>query len=61
MRALYKTVTGVAAAATKETRFEPVRPEDLSSMDVEISALNPSRQVSLEDIQVGVHGLMVNL
>ena len=62
VRALYKTVMEVAAAAaTKDTRFEQVRPEELSGMEVEISALNPSRQVSLEEIQVGVHGLMVSL
>ena len=61
VRALYKTVMEVAAAATKDTRFEQVRPEELSSMEVEISALNPSRQISPEEIQVGVHGLMVSL
>lgn len=61
-KALYKTVIeAAAAAALKDTRFDCVRPEELSGMEVEISALSSSHPVSLEEIQVGVHGLMVSL
>ena len=61
-KALYKTVMeAAAAAALKDSRFDRVRPEELYGMEVEISALSSSQPVSLEEIQVGVHGLMVRL
>ncbi len=62
VKALYKTVIeAAAAAALKDTRFDPVRPEEISGMEVEISVLSSSQKVSLEEIQVGVHGLVVSL
>lgn len=62
VKALYKTVIeAAAAAALKDTRFDPVRPEEISGMVVEISALFSCQQISPEDIQVGVHGLVVSL
>ncbi len=62
VKALYKTVIeAAAAAALKDTRFDPVRPEEISAMEVEISVLSSSQKVSLEEIQVGVHGLVVSL
>ncbi len=62
VKALYQTVIeAAAAAALKDTRFDPVRPEEIFGMEVEISALFSCQQISPEDIQVGVHGLVVSL
>lgn len=58
---LYKTVMeAAAAAALRDTRFPPVRPFELAGLDVEISVLSPCREVRLEEICVGIHGLMVS-
>lgn len=51
-----------AAAALRDPRFPPVRPNELPEIKVEISALTPLVRVeNPEDIQVGCHGLMVCL
>ncbi len=51
---------GAYAAALRDPRFEPVTPEELPSIELEISVLSPLVEISLEDIQVGVHGLMIS-
>ena len=57
---LYRTVLEVAAAAAlHDPRFEPVRPEELPDLEVEISVLSPCRTARPEEIEVGVHGLMI--
>ncbi len=51
-----------AAAALRDPRFPPVRPNELPEIKLEISALTPLVPVEdPEDIQVGSHGLMVCL
>lgn len=46
------------SAATKDPRFYPMRTDDLGNFDLEISVLSPLRKIdSIEEIQVGVHGL----
>lgn len=58
---LYQTVMEVAvAAALNDPRFEPVRPEELPDLEVEISVLSPSCPARPEEIEVGVHGLMIS-
>jgi AmmeMemoRadiSam system protein A len=48
------------AAATRDPRFYPMKKKDLSRFDLEISVLSPLQKVSsIEDIQVGVHGLYI--
>ena len=43
-----------------DPRFEPVGPEELDEIDVEISVLTPEREIeSVDDIEVGRHGLIV--
>jgi len=58
---LYRTVIEAAwAAALCDTRFEPVCPEELPEIEIEISVLSPLREVLPEEVRVGAHGLMVS-
>ncbi|MFQ6101152.1 MAG: AmmeMemoRadiSam system protein B [Anaerolineae bacterium] len=58
---LYQVVQQMAvAAATEDHRFPPLTPEELAGVTVEISVLSPFHRVTdVEQIQVGVHGLMI--
>ncbi len=59
--ALYQAVQQMAvSAATGDPRFPPLTAEGLDAITVEISVLSPFRRVNdVEQIQVGVHGLMI--
>jgi AmmeMemoRadiSam system protein A len=59
---LAETVAGMAvAAATQDTRFDPIRPADLALLDVEISVLTLPRPVAeVKEIVVGRHGIIVS-
>lgn len=61
MKPLAMTVRDVAAlAALRDTRFNPVAPEELGSLAWEISALSPLRRVlDVKQIEVGKHGLLM--
>jgi len=48
------------AAATEDGRFEPVRPEELPGLTIEISALGPMRPIRAEEVEVGRHGLLIS-
>ena len=48
------------AAALHDPRFPPVQPAELPDVKLEISVLSPFRAVRPEEIQVGVHGLMIS-
>jgi len=57
---LYRTVQECAvAAATEDPRFPPVKPGEVETLRIEISVLTPLIPVRPEEIEVGVHGLMV--
>ena len=57
---LYQTVMeAAAAAALRDPRFPPVEPAGLADLEVEISVLSPCQPVRPEEIQVGVHGLLI--
>lgn len=58
---LYQTIIEMAqAASTKDPRFDPVTPEELSSIDIEISVLSPLAELKdLSLIEIGRHGLVV--
>ena len=48
------------AAATEDPRFSPVVPEEISELEIEISALTPLRQIEdPETIEVGRHGIFI--
>ena len=58
---LAHTVVQLAASVSdSDPRFDPVRPGELETLDVEISVLTPDREVaSIADVEVGRHGLIV--
>jgi AmmeMemoRadiSam system protein A len=47
------------SAALQDPRFPPVRAEELSSIEIEISVLTPPRPIEPSQIQIGVHGLII--
>lgn len=46
-------------AATRDGRFEPLRSEDLPSLEIEVSVLSPLEPVAPEEIVVGRDGLVL--
>jgi AmmeMemoRadiSam system protein A len=48
------------AAALEDPRFNPVRPEELLEIEIEISALSPLEEITAERIEAGRHGVMVS-
>ena len=58
---LHRAVAEAAySAAREDPRFAPVSPEELPEITVEISVLSPFHPIRPEEIQVGVHGLMLS-
>lgn len=49
----------VVAAATEDPRFSPVKPGEISEIRIEISVLTPLVPIRPEEVEVGIHGLMV--
>jgi AmmeMemoRadiSam system protein B/AmmeMemoRadiSam system protein A len=59
---LYRSViqNGVAAAA-KDPRFRPVRPDELPNLDLEVTVLSPMEPISsIKEIEVGKHGIYLD-
>lgn len=58
---LHQVITHLAGVvADSDPRFEPVRPDELVDIAIEISILTPERTItSIGEIEVGVHGLIV--
>jgi AmmeMemoRadiSam system protein A len=51
-----------AAAATRDDRFAPVRPEEVPDLRIEISVLSPRRPIAgPQDVKVGIDGLYIRL
>jgi AmmeMemoRadiSam system protein A len=48
------------AAALEDPRFEPVSPDELSSIEIELSILSPLEEIAPDQIQVGKHGLVIS-
>jgi AmmeMemoRadiSam system protein B/AmmeMemoRadiSam system protein A len=59
--ALWKIVRRMAIeTATKDPRFPPVRLNELTEIDIEVSVLSPLKKISDPDeIELGVHGVMI--
>lgn len=52
--------SNAVAAAFRDPRFSPIRPEELNKIDIEISAMSPLTEVTdPATITVGIHGLMI--
>jgi len=59
-QALWESVRDMAAAAAeRDHRFSPVRPDEVSRLRFEISVLSPMSPIRPEEIVVGTHGLYV--
>ncbi|MBN2483662.1 MAG: AmmeMemoRadiSam system protein A [Candidatus Omnitrophica bacterium] len=58
---LYKVISDFAInAAVHDMRFKPVEYKELKDIEIEISVLTPFERVqSLDEIEVGTHGLMI--
>jgi len=59
--ALFEVVEKMAkSAALSDPRFEPVQPEEIAEITIEISVLSPPAVVSDESqLQLGLHGLVI--
>lgn len=61
LKPLHETVRECAlAAALRDYRFDPVMPEELPVLRLEISVLSPLEDVSADQIEVGRHGLLIS-
>ncbi len=58
---LYRLIREMAvASATEDSRFEPVRPEELKKIGIEISVLTPMKRItSPREIVPGKHGIYI--
>jgi AmmeMemoRadiSam system protein A len=58
---LDETVREMAeAAALRDWRFQPVTPDELKDLDIEISVLSPLRRITdINEIRVGEHGIWI--
>ena len=60
MYSLYRTIAETAvSAAFNDSRFMPVRADELPRLRVEISVLSPMQPIDSEEVEVGRHGLII--
>ena len=58
---LYRAVAETAqAAAFDDTRFSPLRREELPQIEISLSILSPLQPIRPEEIEIGRHGLLVS-
>jgi AmmeMemoRadiSam system protein A len=58
--ALGETLVRCAAdAALHDPRFSRMRVEELRALEIEVSLLTPPEPIRLEEVEIGVHGLLV--
>ena len=58
---LYRTVAETArAAAFDDTRFSPITIGEAAALEVSLSILSPLKVVGPEEIEIGVHGLVIS-
>jgi AmmeMemoRadiSam system protein A len=48
------------SAALEDSRFAPVRPEEVAEIEIEISVLSALAEISPDQIEAGKHGLLVS-
>lgn len=58
---LYKNIPEITiSSAMSDTRFEPLKPEELPDIDIEISVLSPLKKIeNIDEIQLGRHGIYI--
>ena len=58
---VYRTVAETArAAAFEDTRFSPVTLEEAAGLEISLSILSPLKSITPEEVEIGVHGLVVS-
>ena len=58
---LYRTVAETAcAAAFEDSRFSPVTLEEAPALEISLSVLSPLRTITPEEVEIGIHGLVVS-
>ncbi|MBZ5719782.1 MAG: AmmeMemoRadiSam system protein A [Acidobacteriia bacterium] len=59
---LYRTVAETArAAAFDDSRFWPLKADELPELEISLSILSPLRPIRQEEVEIGKHGLLVSL
>lgn len=59
---VYRTVAETArAAAFDDTRFPPLRLEELPGLQVSLSILSPLELIQPEQVEIGRHGLVISM
>jgi AmmeMemoRadiSam system protein A len=48
-----------ADAALHDPRFSRMRPEELDALEIEVSLLTPLHPIGPEEVEIGIHGLLV--
>ena len=58
---LYRMIQKMAvSSAIHDPRFNPVHPDELENVDIELSVLSPLKKISdLSEIQLGKHGILL--
>ncbi|MCK4908852.1 MAG: AmmeMemoRadiSam system protein A [Planctomycetes bacterium] len=58
---LWQTVQEMAvSSATKDPRFDPVAPDEVTNLKIEISILSPLKKMKdAQEIKIGKHGLLI--
>jgi AmmeMemoRadiSam system protein A len=57
---LGETVARCAAdAALHDPRFSRMRPEEMDALEIEVSLLTPVAPIRPEEVEIGIHGLLV--
>lgn len=61
VKPLYKVIMEMAkSAAFNDPRFPPVKAEEVSSLEIEISVLSPLKKIKdVKEIEVGKHGIII--
>src|SRR5580704_5615075 len=58
---LYRTIVETArAAAFEDTRFPPLKVEEVSKLEVSLSVLSDLQPIAAEEVKVGRHGLLIS-
>jgi len=59
---LYRAVAETArAAAFEDTRFHPVKLEEATQLEIELSILSQPQPIRAEEIEIGRHGLLISM
>ena len=57
---LYRVLQEIAiAAATADPRFPPIRTHEINHLSFKIAVLSPMQRISINEIEVGKHGLLI--